>query len=649
MRTIVLGFFLAILSPAWLRSESSTARPLRILCLGESTTAPTSAPDLSWPRRLEDRLNRERPGRFVVLNHLPEADSAVIEQALPAYLEKYEPDLLIAMTGGGDPKLARTRRLVGMIRERRIPLVLMQYPGVGVGGLREAFKDADGVSFIDNKKTFDAARASGRYEDLFQDQIFGDWGHATPKGNLLIAGNAARAVLARFPGESVSVKLTAAQRADAYRRVAQAHAELDDEAGALGSLALLLELFPDDRDALSRTARINRDEDLPWDALFYADRAAAHVEAGELRLHLGDLSGAEANFERAVLDGNLDPRLPLLLAQARRERPRDALASALQVASSEASSPRLRAEALLLAGKIQIDLADETGAQRSLTRSLSLPRDEFDALHELARLKRGRMNEARAYAKRAASAAEHAPSWRKAAALRYSARIRLEHNDYAGAAGSFMRALRLNPDDFDALTALIRIKGKFPKGELLRAGQTANPETPEAKVADEGRLLRALENDENDLDALLGLIELAREQGRFPQAAALAHRFTRSVPRAPLWQRESAYCRVADVWLDLGRPSRAFLSLTRALELNPDSIAARRVILGLRRPVEEDSVFSASDVSGFANRYVRAAAMRAELGDSAGALASLQRALELSPSDNGALQLRALLEREAPH
>lgn len=80
----------------------------RILCLGESTTAPAfdeARWDYSWPAQLSELLRRRYPGRRVqVINKgVPSTNSAAVVAALPGYLDKFHPDLVISMLGVNDP------------------------------------------------------------------------------------------------------------------------------------------------------------------------------------------------------------------------------------------------------------------------------------------------------------------------------------------------------------------------------------------------------------------------------------------------------------------------------------------------------------------------------------------------------------------
>ena len=76
----------------------------RILCLGESTTAPEPGGDgQSWPRFLEETLNRDRPNGFRVINMgRPGVTTAFIVASLEGYLEAYRPDVVVTMMGVND-------------------------------------------------------------------------------------------------------------------------------------------------------------------------------------------------------------------------------------------------------------------------------------------------------------------------------------------------------------------------------------------------------------------------------------------------------------------------------------------------------------------------------------------------------------------
>lgn len=87
--------------------------------------------------------------------------------------------------------------LAKFLREKGIPLLAMQYPTLPVKSLQDIFQDASfrPVSFIDNTKNFSEALKTKKFEDIFQDNFRGSWGHTTSAGHDLIAEEALKAVL----------------------------------------------------------------------------------------------------------------------------------------------------------------------------------------------------------------------------------------------------------------------------------------------------------------------------------------------------------------------------------------------------------------------------------------------------------------------
>ena len=87
------------------------------------------------------------------------------------------------------------RKLRRMLQERGIAYVCMQYPVRSLRPLREIFGDGNGIIFVDNEEVFkDALRKDG-YKALFTDRFAFDFGHCTARGNALLGGNAADAIL----------------------------------------------------------------------------------------------------------------------------------------------------------------------------------------------------------------------------------------------------------------------------------------------------------------------------------------------------------------------------------------------------------------------------------------------------------------------
>ena len=100
------------------------AKKVRILALGESTTADYfSSAKSAWPRQLESRLLRAGIDARVYNEGLPSTTSAVILSRVPEYLEKYRPQIVIAMMGINDTRLryresasSRLQRTISRIR-----------------------------------------------------------------------------------------------------------------------------------------------------------------------------------------------------------------------------------------------------------------------------------------------------------------------------------------------------------------------------------------------------------------------------------------------------------------------------------------------------------------------------------------------------
>ncbi|NLO91187.1 MAG: tetratricopeptide repeat protein [Elusimicrobia bacterium] len=81
----------------------SSLSAVRVLCIGDSMTFN------QYPSFLEDALNKASPGkRFSVLDAgLPGSDSWDALAALPGQLDKYRPDVVLAMIGGSDTRNSR--------------------------------------------------------------------------------------------------------------------------------------------------------------------------------------------------------------------------------------------------------------------------------------------------------------------------------------------------------------------------------------------------------------------------------------------------------------------------------------------------------------------------------------------------------------
>jgi tetratricopeptide (TPR) repeat protein len=81
------------------------------------------------------------------------------------------------------------RKIEYIAGQYKIPLVAMQYPVRDGNELRAMFRRPEKVIFVSNAQAFKAAIAKDGYFTYFIDMFGGEFGHCTPKGNMLIAQN----------------------------------------------------------------------------------------------------------------------------------------------------------------------------------------------------------------------------------------------------------------------------------------------------------------------------------------------------------------------------------------------------------------------------------------------------------------------------
>ncbi|MBD3264485.1 MAG: tetratricopeptide repeat protein [Candidatus Omnitrophica bacterium] len=92
------------------------------------------------------------------------------------------------------------RKLKDMVLDRDIYLLCVQYPTRSIEPLKKIFDSGRGIIFVDNEDIFKKAINEEGYGDYFQDNFAGDFGHATKKGNKLLAGNIAGVILKEVLG-----------------------------------------------------------------------------------------------------------------------------------------------------------------------------------------------------------------------------------------------------------------------------------------------------------------------------------------------------------------------------------------------------------------------------------------------------------------
>jgi tetratricopeptide (TPR) repeat protein len=98
------------------------------------------------------------------------------------------------------------RRIKEILNKRGVRLVCVQYPLRKIKHLKELFSSTQGIVFVDNEMTFKKALENKKYSDIFNDRCYGDFGHGTQLGNMILAENVAEAILRNFFGMQIRGK-----------------------------------------------------------------------------------------------------------------------------------------------------------------------------------------------------------------------------------------------------------------------------------------------------------------------------------------------------------------------------------------------------------------------------------------------------------
>ena len=88
--------------------------------------------------------------------------------------------------------------LQDIVTKRKIKLVAIQYPVLSIELLKNMFQNTDDIIFVDNEMPFKKAIEQGSYDKYFIDSFAGDFGHCTPEGNKLLAGNIANVIIQKL-------------------------------------------------------------------------------------------------------------------------------------------------------------------------------------------------------------------------------------------------------------------------------------------------------------------------------------------------------------------------------------------------------------------------------------------------------------------
>jgi tetratricopeptide (TPR) repeat protein len=389
---------------------------------------------------------------------------------------------------------------------------------------------------------------------------------------------------------------------------------LGDAAGAAQCYAALLEVDPNDVDALEQLARLHEEQGRHAEAAELLSRwlslANDPVQRTELRHRLADMQAAQlgdpaAAIEtyQALLDDEPDDvaaadALEGLLAAAERW---DELRARLQVRVERAASPAERTRyRVALARLAEQQFGDAAGAIEELMAILDEEPGHPTASAELERLylESERWAELAALLDRRAQAAADAADVATEADLRRrAAKVAEEHlDDAAAAVASLERAHELAPDDADTLRWLVRLVEASGDWEAVTRHLSAllDFESGDAAIATAHRLAEIA-------DEQLGVLETA-ESALQRALANGAGADTRERLKA-LYEKHDAFDRLVAVLVDeeaqaseaadkvalltriaelsrdrLGDPGSAASYLERAVALVPDD---RDALLGL--------------------------------------------------------------------
>lgn len=116
-------------------------------------------------------------------------------QSIRSYKEKGRPPEVPKDTLFSKATENNYNLLYQKLNNEGIKLVAMQYPTRSIEELKSMFQGNEDITFVSNEENFEQALQNGKYEDYFIDRCYGSFGHATPKGNQLIAENLANTIL----------------------------------------------------------------------------------------------------------------------------------------------------------------------------------------------------------------------------------------------------------------------------------------------------------------------------------------------------------------------------------------------------------------------------------------------------------------------
>lgn len=602
-----------------------------------------------WTRELETALDEASLARAFLVVECPAGDPAAVESCL----DGFRPRLLVVRRPPSEATAAA-------IRSRALPLV------VAPPSARDAARTIlarDGAGAPSPISPVERAAAYGRAARAHFE--FGD--DAGAKANLLrslaLAPNGFDDLRLLFRAELRGVWLRDAElyaaraaaipglsdsrRAAALTGRARARALLGDADGAEKDLREALRLDPAGAEAAFRLAQLTRER--PQEALPFAEaaargagddgrRAAALRLAAMIRLDLGDEAGAVKALESAPPASGDELDALQAFVRLERARPREAAAVAERAVRQAGKSPLWeRPAAYRLCARLWLELKDYPKALASLKRALALAPDDLYALEQMVQIKRERPDDPLDFA---------VPSSSAAASV-----------DGAWTEEALGLALRSNPEDLDALGRSIELERgrKNIPGELRFAARftdAAREASAWRQPAAYGFITRIWDElgGDTNVQITLGLArDLDRRSLEFEE---LALRVRSPDTRGAIYvsNRVAAYVAISQARAELGDEAGAETALRSAFAQDPEAPPALRAAARFRlahgRTLEAlgyaDRLIAASRRSSPAEREAderQRAEIQLALGDRAGAVQSLERALELLPGDLEALRL----------
>ncbi len=212
---------------------------LRVLCLGESTTA------TGYPAVLQERLERAlgRDSVVVINAGWRGVRTETIKRRIPRFLQKYQPDVVVTMIGINDeiierkgnswytnsavgdtiqnmggmndhstsaatdertaaslPDYARPyREIVELLEKDGVAVLAAQYPMRPVADLAALLGPNPDVVYVDNEASFRRGVDDKGFEYYFEDKFAGDFGYMTDAGMRLFADTVAERLVASMP------------------------------------------------------------------------------------------------------------------------------------------------------------------------------------------------------------------------------------------------------------------------------------------------------------------------------------------------------------------------------------------------------------------------------------------------------------------